>query len=99
MNHASNATGTINDVATVARKAKAAGALTYVDAVQYAPHLPIDVQALGCDMLVCSAYKFFGPHQGILWGRRDAPRRARCLQGPAGLGRAAGEVRDRHAEP
>jgi cysteine desulfurase family protein (TIGR01976 family) len=71
VNHASNATGTINDVATVARKAKAAGALTYVDAVQYAPHLPIDVQALGCDMLACSGYKFFGPHQGILWGRRD----------------------------
>jgi cysteine desulfurase family protein (TIGR01976 family) len=70
VNHASNATGTINDVAAVAAKARAAGALTYVDAVQYAPHLPIDVEALGCDVLVASAYKFFGPHQGVMWGRR-----------------------------
>ena len=45
--------------------------LSFVDAVQLAPHVPIDVQELGCDFLVCSAYKFFGPHQGILWGRRD----------------------------
>ena len=71
MNHASNLTGTINDVAAVAAKARAVGALTYVDSVQYAPHCPIDVRALGCDFLVCSAYKFFGPHVGILWGRRD----------------------------
>jgi len=67
---ASNLTGTINDVATVCRKAREAGAWTYIDAVQSAPHLPTDVQAMGCDFLVCSAYKFFGPHQGILWGRR-----------------------------
>lgn len=71
MNHASNLTGTINDVAAVAAKARTVGALTYVDSVQYAPHCPIDVRALGCDFLVCSAYKFFGPHVGILWGRRD----------------------------
>jgi cysteine desulfurase family protein (TIGR01976 family) len=71
VNHASNATGTISDVARIAARARAVGALTYVDAVQSAPHLPIDVAALGCDILVCSAYKFFGPHQGILWGRRD----------------------------
>lgn len=70
INFASNATGTINDVKTLAAKAKAAGALVYVDAVQYAPHGPIDVQDLGCDFLVCSSYKFFGPHQGILWGRQ-----------------------------
>ncbi|RME43937.1 MAG: cysteine desulfurase-like protein [Chloroflexi bacterium] len=69
--YASNATGTINDVATITRWAHEAGALVYVDAVQYAPHGPIDVQALGCDFLACSAYKFFGPHVGILYGRLD----------------------------
>lgn len=71
VNHASNLTGTISDVAAIARKAKNVGALTYVDAVQSAPHCPIDVQALDCDFLACSAYKFFGPHLGILWGRED----------------------------
>ena len=68
---ASNLLGTINDVASIAGHARSVGALTYVDAVQLAPHVAIDVQALGCDFLVCSAYKFFGPHQGILWGRRE----------------------------
>lgn len=68
---ASNLLGTINDVASIAKHARSVGALTYIDAVQLAPHVAIDVQALGCDFLVCSAYKFFGPHQGILWGRRD----------------------------
>jgi cysteine desulfurase family protein (TIGR01976 family) len=67
---ASNCTGTINDVKRFAAEAKAAGAIVYVDAVQYAPHCGIDVKALGCDILVSSAYKWFGPHQGILWGRR-----------------------------
>lgn len=69
--YASNLTGTIHDVAAIARAARAVGALTYVDAVQFAPHGAIDVQALGCDFLVCSAYKFYGPHQGVLWGRLD----------------------------
>jgi cysteine desulfurase family protein (TIGR01976 family) len=69
--YASNAVGTINDVAGITRLAHAAGALVYVDAVQYAPHGLIDVAALGCDFLVCSAYKFFGPHQGILYGQRE----------------------------
>ena len=69
--YASNAAGTINDVATVIRWAHEAGALAFVDAVQYAPHGPIDVQALGCDFLVSSAYKWYGPHQGVLWGRED----------------------------
>ncbi len=69
--YASNVTGTIHDVAAIARAAKAVGALTFVDAVQFAPHGLIDVQAIGCDLLVCSAYKFYGPHQGILWGRHD----------------------------
>jgi len=69
---ASNLTGTINDVTTVCTKAREAGAWSFVDAVQSVPHVSTDVQALGCDFLTCSAYKFFGPHQGILWGRREA---------------------------
>ncbi len=68
---ASNLTGTINDVKTICSKARDAGALTYIDGVQSVPHLSTDVQDLGCDFLVSSAYKFFGPHQGILWGRKD----------------------------
>lgn len=68
---ASNLTGTINDVQAICRKASEAGAWSYIDAVQSAPHISTDVQAIGCDFFVCSAYKFFGPHQGILWGRRE----------------------------
>ena len=68
---ASNATGTINPVAEMIQAAKAVGALTYIDAVHFAPHGLIDVEALGCDFLVCSAYKFFGPHVGVMWGRRE----------------------------
>lgn len=68
---ASNALGTINDVAAIARRAHAAGALVFVDAVHYAPHRLIDVRALGCDFLACSAYKFYGPHVGVLYGRRE----------------------------
>jgi len=67
---ASNLTGTINDVAAICAKASDVGAISYIDAVQSAPHIASDVQQIGCDFLVCSAYKFFGPHQGILWGRR-----------------------------
>lgn len=69
--HASNVTGTLNDIPAIVRKAKAAGALTYVDAVQSAPHVRIDVASLGADILVTSPYKWFGPHQGVLWGRTD----------------------------
>jgi cysteine desulfurase family protein (TIGR01976 family) len=69
--YASNALGTINPVKKITLMAHQAGALVYVDAVQYAPHGPIDVQDLDCDFLVCSSYKFFGPHAGILWGRYD----------------------------
>jgi cysteine desulfurase family protein (TIGR01976 family) len=69
--YASNALGTVNPVRKITEMAHAAGALVYVDAVQYAPHGPIDVQALGVDFLVCSSYKFFGPHAGVLYGRAD----------------------------
>jgi cysteine desulfurase family protein (TIGR01976 family) len=68
---ASNLTGTLNDVTKICAKAKAAGALTYIDGVQSVPHVATDVQAIDCDFLVCSPYKFFGPHQGVLWGRRE----------------------------
>lgn len=68
---ASNLTGTLNDVTTICARAKAAGALTYIDGVQSVPHVVTDVQAIDCDFLVCSPYKFFGPHQGVLWGRRE----------------------------
>jgi len=68
---ASNMTGTINDIKTICSKARAAGAWTYVDAVQWAPHVSTDVQDLDCDFFVCSSYKFFGPHQGMLWGKRE----------------------------
>jgi len=68
---ASNAVGTINPVRRISEIAHAAGAWLWVDAVHFAPHGPMDVQVLGCDFLVCSAYKFFGPHVGALWGRLD----------------------------
>jgi cysteine desulfurase family protein (TIGR01976 family) len=68
---ASNLTGTINDVKTISAKAHEAGAWTYIDAVQSVPHVSTDVQDLDCDFLVCSSYKFFGPHMGTLWGRRE----------------------------
>jgi cysteine desulfurase family protein (TIGR01976 family) len=69
--YASNAVGTINNVAEVVRLARQAGALSYIDAVHYAPHGTIDVRALDCDFLVCSTYKFFGPHMGVLYGKRE----------------------------
>jgi cysteine desulfurase family protein (TIGR01976 family) len=66
---ASNALGTITDVAEVCARARAAGALSFVDAVHYAAHELVDVAAMGCDFLACSSYKFYGPHAGILYGR------------------------------
>jgi len=69
--YASNATGTINPVRELTKMAKETGALVYIDAVQYAPHGPIDVKNIGCDFLVCSAYKFFGPHVGALYGKLE----------------------------
>ena len=68
---ASNLLGTINDVAAVCARARSAGALTYVDGVQSVPHVATDVREIGCDFLACSPYKFFGPHQGVLYGRRE----------------------------
>jgi len=75
--YASNAVGTINDVATITQMAHAVGALVYIDAVHYAPHGPIDVQALDCDFLACSPYKFFAPHMGVLYGKREHLARLR----------------------
>jgi cysteine desulfurase family protein (TIGR01976 family) len=69
--YASNAVGTINDVKEVVRMAHRVGAMAYIDAVHYAPHGPIDVRALDCDFLVCSSYKFFGPHMGVLYGKHE----------------------------
>lgn len=69
--YASNAVGTINDVKTVVRLAHEAGAMAYIDAVHYAPHGPVDVRELDCDFLVCSTYKFFGPHMGVLYGKHE----------------------------
>jgi cysteine desulfurase family protein (TIGR01976 family) len=69
--YASNAVGTINDVKTIIRLAHDAGAMAYIDAVHYAPHGPIDVRELDCDFLACSTYKFFGPHMGVLYGKRE----------------------------
>src|SRR5205085_3633362 len=69
--YASNAVGTINQVSEIVRRAHQKGALAYIDAVHYAPHGPLDVRALDCDFLVCSTYKFFGPHMGVLFGKRE----------------------------
>jgi cysteine desulfurase family protein (TIGR01976 family) len=75
--YASNAVGTINDVQTIVREAHGVGALAFVDAVHYAPHGPIDVRELDCDFLACSAYKFFGPHLGVLYGKAEHLKRLR----------------------
>lgn len=83
LTYASNLTGSINPVRELVALVKSAGALTYVDAVQFAPHGLVDVKAIDCDFLVCSSYKFFGPHLGILYGRRSVieplhPYKCRC---------------------
>ncbi len=67
----SNAVGTVNDVKRIVELAHGVGSLVYVDAVHHAPHFPIDVQEIGCDFLVYSAYKCFGPHVGFLWGKNE----------------------------
>ena len=73
LGHASNAVGTLNPLDEIIPRVRERSpeALIFVDAVQSVPHVPVDVQALGCDILVCSAYKFFGPHVGVMWGRAD----------------------------
>jgi cysteine desulfurase family protein (TIGR01976 family) len=86
INAASNALGTITDITRATELAHSVGAQVFVDAVHYAPHMLVDVQAIGCDFLGCSAYKFYGPHIGILWGKRglieslDVPRLAPAPQ-------------------
>src|ERR1700693_4970360 len=75
--YASNAVGTINPIKKIVSLAHAAGALAYIDAVHYGPHGLIDVAALDCDFLVCSTYKFFGPHMGVLFGKREHLARLR----------------------
>jgi cysteine desulfurase family protein (TIGR01976 family) len=75
--YAANAVGTINDVAEVVRLAHGVGAMAFVDAVHFAPHGLIDVRALDCDFLACSSYKFFGPHMGVLYGKREHLQRLR----------------------
>lgn len=85
--YASNAVGTINPIAQIARMAHQVGAWLWVDAVHYLPHGPVDVQALDCDFLVCSPYKFFGPHAGVVWGRYELLERL-----PAYKVRPAGDL-------
>ena len=75
--YAANAVGTINDVAEVVRLAHGVGAMAFIDAVHFAPHGLIDVRALDCDFLACSSYKFFGPHMGIMFGKREHLQRLR----------------------
>ena len=72
---ASNAVGTVNPVKQICQWARDAGAISFLDAVHFAPHALIDVAAWDCDFLACSAYKFFGPHVGLLWGRRELLQR------------------------
>jgi cysteine desulfurase family protein (TIGR01976 family) len=84
LNFASNMTGAINNVPELVKVAHDVGALIYVDAVQLAPHHLVDVQSLGCDFLACSSYKFFGPHMGIVWGKKEIlqglyPYKGRCV--------------------
>jgi len=80
VNYASNAVGTISDVKTVVEMAHAVGALTMVDAVHFAAHRPIDVQEIGTDFLLCSVYKFFGPHIGVLYAKKEVMAKLRTLR-------------------
>ena len=80
---ASNALGTINDVARAVAMAREAEALSFIDAVHFAPHQLVDVAEWGCDFLACSTYKFYGPHLGVLFGRREQLECARRSEAPA----------------
>ena len=97
--YASNAVGTINPVKEIVRLAHAAGALAYVDAVHYGPHGLIDVAALDCDFLVCSTYKFFGPHMGVLFGKREHLQAPASLQSPSPHRRRPQPLGVGHAQP
>ena len=97
--YASNAVGTINPVKEMVRLAHAVGALAYIDAVHYAPHGPIDVRALDCDFLVCSSYKFFGPHMGVLYGKREHLKRLHALQSARQYEREPEPLGMGHAQP
>ncbi len=88
--YSSNAVGTINDVEEVVRVAHGVGAIAYIDAVHYAPHGPIDVRALDCDFLVCSPYKFFGPHSGVLYGKIEHLKRLHAYKVRASADRIPG---------
>ena len=88
--YSSNAVGTINDIEEVVRLAHAVGAIAYINAVHYAPHGPIDVRKLDCDFLVCSPYKFFGPHSGVLYGKREHLQRLRPYKVRPAAGRIPG---------
>ena len=92
--YASNAVGSVNPVREIVARAHEVGALTFVDAVAFAPHGPIDVVDLDTDFLACSAYKWFGPHLGVLYGKADILDAPAGLQGPPG----ARPVRDRDPE-
>ena len=96
---ASNALGTITDVHRAGELVHAVGGLLFVDAVHYAPHALVDVHALDCDLLACSAYKFYGPHVGVLYGRRALLESLDVPEAAAGPGRGARTARDGHAEP
>ena len=94
---ASNAIGTVTDAARVCRIAHEAGAVAWIDAVHYAAHEPIDVRTIGADVLLCSPYKFFGPHLGIAYVAAELVRDVARVQGPADAGDAArAQARDRH---
>ena len=94
---ASNAVGTVPDLPGIVAAAHAAGARVFVDAVHAAPHRRLDVAALDCDALACSAYKWFGPHVGVLWARRGAARGAGPRQAAPVLRRGARPLGARHA--
>ena len=97
--YASNAVGTINPVAEITKLAHAAGALMFIDAVHYAPHGPIDVRALDCDFLACSPYKFFGPHMGTLYGKREHLLALQSLQSSPSAQFTPRPLGNRHASP
>ncbi|MGD2270622.1 MAG: cysteine desulfurase-like protein [Desulfobacterales bacterium] len=85
LGYASNLFGTVNDVSAIIAAAHQKGAAVFIDAVHYAPHAPVDVQAIDCDFLACSAYKFFGPHLGVLFGKYDLLDRLNaCKVRPSG---------------